>query len=280
MSTADPARIPPDTSDPSDLSAPPGPPERPGRPTPPAAAAPPRRRVLAWDPGFDTLIAAVTLLGFWASYWAGTAVNPAFLYGGILIFGTVIPAWTILRYRREGWAGLGIRRRFLIISLLISAVLGAGSAFQVVALAAETGTSVLPHLLANLLVLWEPLFVFGWLYLRWERAFGWLPAILLTGLGFALQHVGAVPLEAALGFGAFAVAFAIVFACVRNLLVLWPLFYPVASGIGTLQAGFAMGWPDVVSGSMLLVVQVLILLGLSWRTRPRAVTHPPAPPHP
>lgn len=214
MSTADPARIPPDPSDPSDLSAPPGPPERPGRPTPPAAAAPPRRRVLAWDPGFDTLIAAVTLLGFWASYWAGTAVNPAFLYGGILIFGTVIPAWTILRYRREGWAGLGIRRRFLIISLLISAVLGAGSAFQVVALAAETGTSVLPHLLANLLVLWEP------------------------------------------------------------------LFYPAASGIGTLQAGFAMGWPDVVSGSMLLVVQVLILLGLSWRTRPRAVTHPPAPPHP
>ena len=47
-----------------------------------------------------------------------------------------------------------------------------------------------------------------------------------------------------------------------------------------MQAGFAMGWPDVVSGSMLLVVQVLILLGLSWRTRPRAVTHPPAPPHP
>ena len=100
MSTDDPARIPPDPSGPSDLSAPPGPPDQPGRPTPPAAAAPPRRRVLAWDPGFDTLIAAVTLLGFWASYWAGTAVNPAFLYGGILIFGTVIPAWTILRYRR------------------------------------------------------------------------------------------------------------------------------------------------------------------------------------
>jgi hypothetical protein len=264
MSTADPARIPPDPSDTSDQSA------------PPAATAPSRRRVVTWDPGFDTLIAAVTLLGFWASYWAGTAVNPAFLYGGILIFGTVIPAWTVLRYRREGLAALGIRRRFLVVSLLISAVLGAGSAYQVIALAAETGTPVLPHLLANLLVLWEPLFVFGWLYLRWERAFGWLPAILLTGLGFALQHVGAVPLPAALGFGAFAVAFAIVF----NLLVLWPLFYPVASGIGTLQAGFAMGWPDVVSGAVLLVVQVLILLGLSWRTRPRAVTHPPAPPHP
>src|SRR5699024_6929805 len=113
MSTADPARIPPDPSDPSDLSAPPGPPERPGRPTPPAAAAPLRGRDLAWDPGFDAGSAEVTLWGFWASCWAGTAVNPAFLYGGILIFGTVIPAWTVLRYRREGWAGLGIRRRFL-----------------------------------------------------------------------------------------------------------------------------------------------------------------------
>lgn len=119
--------------------------------------------------------------------------------------------------------------------------------------------AVLPHLLANLLVFWEPFFVFGWLFLRWERAFGWLPAILLTGIGFTLQHVGSVPFEAALGFGAFAVVFGIVFAFVRNLAILWPLFYPIASGIGTLQAGFVMGWSDVVSGAVLLVVQVFVV---------------------
>lgn len=222
----------------------------------------PRRRIIAWDPGTDTLIALLTLLAFWGCYWAGTTIHEGFLLGGILVFGTLVPAWVVLRQRREGLTGLGIRRRFLLVSLLVAAVMGAGSAFQLITLAGEQGVPVLPHLLGNLLVLWEPLFVFGWLFLRWERAFGWLPAILLTGAGFALQHVGAVPLEAALGFGGFAVIFAIVFATVRNLAILWPLFYPIASGIGTLQAGFAMGWPSVVSGAVLLVVQVLVVLAV------------------
>lgn len=225
-----------------------------------------RRRAVAWDPGADTLIALVTLLGVWACYWAGTAIHGAFLYAGVLSFGTLVPAVVVLRRRREGLDGLGITRRFLVLSLIVSAVLGAGSAYQLCVLAAEQGIPVLPHLLGNLMVLWEPLFVFGWLFLRWQRAFGWLPAIGLVGAGFALQHVGSVPLAAVLSFGAFALAFAVVFALVRNLLILWPLFYPVASGIGTLQSGFAMGWDDVVIGAVLLVVQLAIIL-LVWRTR-------------
>jgi hypothetical protein len=218
-----------------------------------------RRRVVAWEPGPDTVIALVTLVGFWACYWVGAAVHGAFLYVGVLLFGTVVPAVVVLSRRREGLEGLGITRRFLALSLIVSAVLGIGSAYQLVTLAVQQEIALVPHLLGNLLVLWEPLFVFGWLFLRWERAFGWLPAILLVGAGFALQHVGSVPPAAALGFGAFALAFAIVFALVRNLVVLWPLFYPVASGIGTLQAGFTMGWGEVVTGAVLLGVQVAIL---------------------
>ncbi|GAA4523644.1 hypothetical protein GCM10023160_14050 [Brachybacterium paraconglomeratum] len=225
-----------------------------------------RRRMVAWDPGVDTLIALLTLLGFWGAYWAGTAIHPAFLYAGILLLGTLVPALTVLHRQREGLEGLGITGRFLVLSLIVSAVLGAGSAYQLFVLSAEQGVPVLPHLLGNLMVLWEPLFVFGWLFLRWERAFGWLPAIGLVGVGFALQHVGSVPVAAALSFGAFALVFAVVFALVRNLLILWPLFYPVASGIGTLQAGFAMGWDDVLVGAVALVVQLVILV-LVWRSR-------------
>ena len=227
-----------------------------------------RRRVVAFQPGPDTLIALGTLIAFWLCYWAGTAISEWFLYGGILIFGTVIPAWTVLQVRREGWAGLGLRRRFLIVSLIIAAVLGAGSAYQLFAEAAQQDVAVLPHLLFNLTVFWEPFFVFGWLYLRWERAFGWLPAIVLTGLGFTLQHVGAVSFAAAVSFGVFAVIFAIAFTFVRNLAILWPLFYPVASGIGTLQAGLAMGWDSALAGLVLLAVQVVVLV-LIGRGRPR-----------
>ncbi len=216
------------------------------------------------------MVALITLLTFWGCYWAGTVINEWILLIGIVVIGTVIPGWTVLHLRREGLAGLGIRRRFLVISLIVSTVMGIGSAFQLIALANELGIAVVPHLLSNLLVLWEPLFVFGWLFLRWERAFGWLPAILLTGAGFTLQHIGAVPIEAAVGFGLFAVGFGIVFAFVRNLAILWPLFYPVASGIGTLQAGFAMGWSDVVSGAVLVVVQAIVVTALVVSARRRA----------
>lgn len=216
--------------------------------------------MVAWDPGLDTVIAGGTLLGFWGCYWAGATVHVGFLYAGVLVFGTLVPAVMVLCRRREGLMGLGFTGRFLVPSLIVSAVLGAGSAYQLVTLAAQHEVALAPHLLGNLMVLWEPLFVFGWLYLRWERAFGWLPAILLVGAGFALQHVGSVPPAAALGFGTFALGFAIVFALVRNLLILWPLFYPVASGIGTLQSGFSMGWDEVAYGALLLVVQVAILV--------------------
>lgn len=177
---------------------------------------------------------------------------------------------TVLRQRREGLAGLGVRRRFLVLSLVVSAILGLGSAYQLFLLASEQGVAVFappprerPGVLGAVLR-------FGWLFLRWERAFGWLLAILLTGIGFTLQHVGSVPFEAALGFGAFGVMCGIVFAFVRNLAILWPLFYPVASGIGTLQAGFVMGWSDVVLGAVLLVVQVIVLAVVFRRTRKKS----------
>lgn len=218
-----------------------------------------RRRIIAWDPGRDTLIALGTLLAFWGCYFAGSALGSWFLVLGILLVGTLIPALTVLRLRGEGWEGLGFTRRFLVTSLIIAAVLGAGSAYQLIVTASELQVQLLPHLLANFLVFWEPLFVFGWLYLRWERAFGWLPALFLTSVGFALQHVGSVPLPVALSFGMFALVFSIVFAFVRNLAILWPLFYPVASGIGTLQSGLAMGWDDVLSGALIFVVQLCIL---------------------
>ncbi|MEF9874160.1 MAG: hypothetical protein RR778_10695 [Glutamicibacter sp.] len=226
-----------------------------------------RRSAFAWRPEADTLIALATLLAFSLCYYAGTAIDSLFLWLGILVFGTFVPLWTVLHRRRETLAGVGITRKLLLASLAISLVLGAGSAYQLVTLANASGADIASHLAANFLALWEPFFVFGWLYLRWERAFGWLPAIALTGLGFMVQHLGSVPVAAAAGFGVFAILFAIAFAMMRNLAVLWPLFYPVASGIGTLQAGYSMGWGDAGISAIVLVLQLVIFWWIAKRAK-------------
>lgn len=235
---------------------------------------PGRRRAVRFNPGRDTAIAAGTLLGLWLTYYLGSLPGLDWvLLVGIIVFGTIIPAWTVFHLLKGDWADLGITGRRLVLSLIVSAVLGAGSVYQALTLARAQNVDPVPHLLGNVLVFWEPLFVFGWLFLRWEKAFGWLPAIPLVGLGFTLQHVGAVPFPTALGFGAFGVFFAVIFALTRNLLILWPLFYGVASGIGTLQAGFTFGWDEVLSSAILLVAQIAILVGIHrWaRARTRSV---------
>ena len=49
---------------------------------------------------------------------------------------------------------------------------------------------LLPHLIFNGLVLWEVLFVYGWLQLRFEKAFGYILAPILSALCFCFYHVG------------------------------------------------------------------------------------------
>lgn len=235
------------------------------------AETPRKRRWFGGSPGPDTPIAALSVLLFWGTYWAGTQVEPLLLYAGVILVGTLLPAWAVFARLRGDWADLGITTRRWLVSLAVSAVLGLGSGYQVLHLASAAGVDPVSHIVANVLVFWEPFFVFGWLYLAWERAFGIVPAVLLTSAGFALQHVGSVPWDLALGFGAFTLFFAVVFAITRNLLILWPLFYGVSSGIGTLQSGYHFTWDMVLPSAALLVGQVAVLLVASrlWR-RPQA----------
>ena len=54
----------------------------------------------------------------------------------------------------------------------------------------------LPNIAYNAIAFWEPLFVFGWLQLRFERAFGIIAGILMAALSFAAYHIGSFPMEA------------------------------------------------------------------------------------
>ncbi len=214
------------------------------------------------------------MLAFWGVYYLGTRPGVEWvLTAGILLVATALPAWVVFGQLRAGWAELGITKHRLVLSVAISAVLGVGSIFGLVQ-QAQPGTDLVAHLVANVLVFWEPLFVFGFLFLRWEKAFGYVAAPVLCGVGFFLQHIGAVSLPVAASFGAFGLFFGVIFAVTRNLAILWPLFYGVASAIGTAQSGYAFGWDSVWYGLALLIGQVVVLAGVRWWCRGRATSTP------
>ena len=231
-------------------------------------------------PGADTWWAFATIPLMWAAYWGNGQLqsNPVaalavyFVLGNLIIC-TLIPAWVVSRLRREGAPGLGFTRFRLGIALLVSAVLGLGSLPYYFMIASASGVDPVQHLAYNLVILWEPLFVYGWLLLRFRRAFGWLPGILLAALGFTTYHVGSVPPITLATFLVTGLVFSAIMAGIRNLWVMFPLASGVSSAIGTVQSGLAFDWETALVGLVVLAVQAL-LLWLLLRRRQAAPDQP------
>jgi membrane protease YdiL (CAAX protease family) len=197
-------------------------------------------------------------------YYANTrAQGPVFslvvfviLTNGVL--NVLFPAYYVLVLRREGLGQLGITRRWWGLAVLLSAVVSMLSWPQLQQIVAQhPGTDLLPLLLANGLILWEPFFVYGWLQLRFERAFGVIPGIGLAAVCFGAYHLGTFPLSGVGSLALLGLFFGVLFRVSGgNLLALWPLTWAVTSSIGVLEGGFGFGWSDVATYALLLIVQV------------------------
>lgn len=161
---------------------------------------------------------------------------------------------------------LGFTGRNFGLSILLSGAFAAASFPGLLDAAAEHPEARLgPQILFNALLLWEPLFVFGWLQLRFARAFGLIPSIPLAAGALALYHVGTFPMPFVLMLLGVGIAYATLFAFTRNLFAVWPLTWGIGSAIGTIQGGIYFDWMTVGTQAVILALQFAILLGFSWR---------------
>ncbi|WP_162799252.1 CPBP family intramembrane glutamic endopeptidase [Nocardioides sp. 616] len=245
------------------------------------------RRALALEPTRRTWLAIGSVPAMWLCYWGESAVREwsvslslvLFLGGGCLLVATVLPLM-VNRAEGRGLSGLGITRYRWRWALLI-ALVSMGSLPALLDRAAGANVDPTMHLLYNLTVLWEPLFLFGWLQLTFERAFGYLCAPVLTAVAFGAYHLGSAPLGTALGFAAAGLVLGALFAVTNNLLSMWPLTWAISSGIGSIDAGLSFGRDSVVAGFIVLTVQVVLLAvirprpcGATGTSRPRAASGP------
>ena len=237
-------------------------------------------------PGTDTALALATAVAFFFVYFIGARIESSvlsfllFTVVGTGLICVIVPAYYMLVIRDEPLANLGITKRRWGLALGLSAFFAAGSLPQLFAVAAdEPEVDLAAHLLGNGLVFWEPFFVYGWLQLRFERAFGILPGIVLASLCFAGYHLGTFPLEAVAGFVAVGLLQGALFRAVgANLLVVWPLLATVGSAIGTLQGDFVFGWDSVPEAVALIVVQLAaIAVFARWHRQRKERTGAAAP---
>ncbi|MGE5141610.1 MAG: type II CAAX prenyl endopeptidase Rce1 family protein [Rudaea sp.] len=232
----------------------------------------------AWHPSRNTAIALLTELGMILAYallgrYADDMLEVA-LIGLVVVpvFAVVIPVyWTVIVEHRDLAAlGLTLRGAFpsLLLSLGLSLILLAPITYM--RLPGVSAERWLPMAIAGAVSLFEPLFIFGWLQLRFEKDFGILPAILMAAGGFALYHVGYMP-DAMSGEFYNAAVWAIAFRLTRNLLVTWPVLWATTSAYICYASNVCFFNWGMVTGSSMVFVLEIVLIGIIALVGRRAI---------
>lgn len=219
-----------------------------------------------WSPGLDTFLSILSL--FAITFLAYLGVN---VFGGIwlnpIIFGlfgtvgvcTVLPLYWIVIYKKKNLSALGITNKKAISSLIVSFLFGIFF-FWDYANNFQLDNTIIPAIILGLYSLWEVIFVFGWLQIRFEEAFGIIPAIVLAGLSFCLYHSGYGWFDVSdlLSLLIIGIMMSLVFRVTKNILILWPFFWPVCTLRGFRMGGFYPGLVEAISS----IVFLLIMLGV------------------
>jgi membrane protease YdiL (CAAX protease family) len=230
------------------------------------------KRLFLWSPSTDTGMAAFSvvlmmiLAYFGITLFGKTWLSPiAFNLLGTIGVCVVLPIFWMVVVRKKGLDTLGITRRHWLVSL-IAGVFLAGFTLWGYYRSFGISTAVIPALIVGIYALWEVIFVYGWLQLRFEEAFGIIPAAILAGLCFSLYHLGYglydfVGLVVLFIFG---LIFAIVFRFTKNILILWPFLWPIACLRGFEMGGISPDWGDA-GFSIVLLVLMLISIFIFYR---------------
>jgi hypothetical protein len=235
-------------------------------------------RWVAWEPSVETWVAALTAVLWIAGYYLMTHLHdPPFsvvYFIAVLLAIVIIPVWWFCWRRKHPLYEIGITTRYWKESLLISVIVGIPFIWLVLLQYGSNGIAVLtPQFLLNALILWEPFFVFCWLGLRFGRAFGVIPGIVISGACFGAYHLGTYPLPGVLTLAVYGMIFGAFFRITDNILSMWPVAWAGSSTFGTLRGGMAFSWPEVGVTAAILLVQVAFILMTVRRERHRRQPH-------
>jgi membrane protease YdiL (CAAX protease family) len=244
---------------------------------------PTRHTWVAVGAGLLAFVFSVSLLLFELGSVPAQLIHNGLIY---VVCGAAIPwGYTVLT-EREAPAALGLKRERWVLSLIISLV-AAGLFTPMLFFEGDLSNvgwgnvAKAAFVLTGAGGLFELFLYYGFIHLRLEKAFGTIPAILLTSAIYVLWHVGTqLPLEPDPLYAMWklfwvGVMSQSVFSLTRNLLVIWPLFHAVgvmldfAVNIGAVE-GVVHDLPWAVGVVVVMTVIAAGLTAVSTRNRERA----------
>ncbi len=245
---------------------------------------------LRWNPNKDLAVVAISwILVVGGLYTASMIVGSAaggglpyfFLYAVLTatLFGIGIPlAWMTL-IRKRPLSDLGITRRGLGLSLLLQVPFASFEFYGMLTSGSLPAVEkVIPLLaLALCIGLFEAIFWRGWVLMRLEEAFGFLPAVLIGSALYAAYHVGyGMPVSEMVFLFFIGLMYAAAFRLTRSIFILWPIFQPAGQLITLLKDDLdlpliaSLGFFEVLAG-----MGVLIWLAGRYSRKMQAGEKPP-----
>jgi membrane protease YdiL (CAAX protease family) len=228
---------------------------------------------LRWKPNKDLLVVLVSwFLVLGALYTATTIVGPTtggglpyfFLYAVLTatIFGIGIPVFWLVFVQKRPIKDLGITFNHLFLSLGLQAVFAIivlpGGFSGLFPLSLET---ILPLLGLSLSIgFFEAVFWRGWVLMRLEEAFGFLPAAIIGSVLYAVYHIGYdMPLSEITFLFFIGLMYAVVFRITRSIFILWPIFQPGGQLITLINEGLNLPLISTLGFVEILFVMILIV---------------------
>jgi membrane protease YdiL (CAAX protease family) len=226
------------------------------------------KQSIRWNPDRTTLVAIgsyiLVVAGLYTAFQVFTTNRVAanfITFGPIAMagFGIALPVFYTVLAGKRSITDLGITTKEIVPSLMLGLLLGWDTYRHTLApMDISWSKTHLPLILMVLAVgIFESIFFRGWLQLRFEKAFGMIPGLILAALLYSFYHIGygMEPGEMFTLFG-YGLVFGGLFRLTKNVFLLWPFYTPVGSLFTNLSDGRVL--PFEASYGFLLTIGLML----------------------
>ena len=229
-----------------------------------------------FQPSMDLLIVLISFLILVAGLYATRSSFPiASIWFPISMFilGILVPIAYNSLVKKRPLSETGISKKYLLRSLVLSLIVSfllTGTAMARVII--PPFVELLPILTLEITAgLFFVIFFHGWVQMRFERAFGAIPAIFIAAAFFALHHVVYGEPISLLYMGHFmgGLIHATIFRITRNILILWPFFVSTTGLIYDLGWGLRLPFEAIYGYIGVLVLMWLFIAVVHWKQKKR-----------
>jgi membrane protease YdiL (CAAX protease family) len=197
-------------------------------------------------------------------------------YAGGLILGVLGPVIYTVWRRRRPLADLGLTTKNWRQAVGLGLVLGLVQFFLTLyGQQLPAPVDWVPLLTMALMVgLFEAIFFRGFIQTRLSASFGFIPGVVAAAGLYALYHVGyGMGVREMVFLFALGMVYGIAYACVNNVLVLWPVLIPLGSFFNNLQSGgFELPWLSI-AGFVDVMAVMFTAIWLARRRERKAATN-------